>query len=54
MTIPGHLSENNRIETRRWLTPYEVKNLPPEKVIMFLKACKASRNSIATTKIPTC
>jgi type IV secretory pathway TraG/TraD family ATPase VirD4 len=35
MTIPGHLSENNRIETRRWLTPYEVKNLPSEKVIMF-------------------
>jgi hypothetical protein len=35
MTIPGHLSENNRIETRRWLTPYEVRNLPPEKVILF-------------------
>jgi type IV secretory pathway TraG/TraD family ATPase VirD4 len=35
MTIPGHLSENNRIETRRWFTPYEVRTLPADELFFF-------------------
>jgi type IV secretory pathway TraG/TraD family ATPase VirD4 len=31
----GHLAESNRLETRRWLTPYEIKNLPNDQVIFF-------------------
>lgn len=52
MTIPGHLSENNRIETRRWLTPYEVRNLPPEKVIMFAQGLQGVEQQYCYDKNP--
>jgi type IV secretory pathway TraG/TraD family ATPase VirD4 len=41
LTPRDHLAESNRIETRRWLSPSEVRRIPKTKVLFFAKGYQA-------------
>jgi hypothetical protein len=41
LTPRDHLAEANRIETRRWLSPSEVRRIPKTKVLFFAKGYQA-------------
>jgi hypothetical protein len=50
--IPGHLAEQNRIETRRWYTPFEVKGLT-DRVILFTQGLQGVEKQYCYDQNPT-
>jgi type IV secretory pathway TraG/TraD family ATPase VirD4 len=54
MTIAprNHLAENNRIETRRWYTPFEVKALPKTKLFFFGKGKQGCIDQYPFDQVP--